>query len=329
MMSGHFPIPLLLAALAVASPGWTDEAATGAPFLNLPVSVRQAGMGNLAVGGNDIMRSWSNPSLLAGQYMELEAALNGSAMYGAGSLTMGGGFGWRFMPECAVGLITTMVSTGFDEIDVNGNKTGEDAGQSSVATGAVLAGGFELAKAGLLVKFISESDPQGQTESFSGMGVDLGVSVRFRSLSAGASVRNAAGGISQAGGNEDGELQLPVERRVGVAAILEPWPVKAGVELVSRDDYYGEDWGGGVEWRITDSFGLRTGGTGLGYGYPVRMTFGLSAIFRKIGIDIASTTHPLGLTHMLSLTCSFGRVATERAGAEPPPAESVSPSTDE
>jgi len=299
----------LITAAAVAS-GLYAENDAGAIFLNNPLSIRQVGMGNLSMAGTDMLRAWSNPAVLADQERLFELSMNGSSAFDGIESSFAGGAGLRFMPEMAVGLMVSSMSVGFPEIDRDGNRTRKDVGQDSMAVGMVVAGAFEMVRGGLGIKYVSESDPQGRTGAFSGVAIDVGVSAQLSVLRAGASIRNL-GDLKQA--NAEGKVKLPMEERVGLAADLKPWPLKAGFEYVARSEYYRDDWGAGLEWTIKEGFGLRIGTTGLGYGYPPRYTAGFSAGYKYFGLDYSIATHPLGLTHQFNISVALGRKATEKA----------------
>ena len=63
----------------------------GAAGLTPPLSVRQMGMGHVSFGGQDMLRAWTNPALLADQATQGEAAVSGASMFGGLQTT--GGFG--------------------------------------------------------------------------------------------------------------------------------------------------------------------------------------------------------------------------------------------
>ena len=286
-------------------------------FLNNSLSVRQMGMGDISIAGSDVLRAWSNPSVLADQAKEYEFGLNGSSMMDGIESSMGGGFGWRFSPDLAVGLMLSSLSLSFPETSYIGDKTGKDVGQNSMAAGLVLAGTAEMVRGGITVKYISETDPQNRTGAITGAGIDLGVSAALSSLRIGGSIRNL-GSVAQANGTD--EIELPMEERLGAVVALNPWPFTAGFEYVRRNGFYKEDFGVGLEWSVRENFALRVGATGVGDAYPPRVTSGLSIAYKSLRVDYAFVTHPLGSTNLFGITLGLGRNATDKAEYTPSPA---------
>lgn len=63
---GH--VLLLLMSVVFLAAKVKAGAPLGAAILKLPLSVRQMGMGSVTLGGEDVLRAWSNPALLASPF---------------------------------------------------------------------------------------------------------------------------------------------------------------------------------------------------------------------------------------------------------------------
>ena len=74
-------VAVVVACLGTDAQAVSEEASFTGALLNVPLSVRQMGMGNVSVGGTDLMRAWSNPAMVAGQPGGGELALNGGALF--------------------------------------------------------------------------------------------------------------------------------------------------------------------------------------------------------------------------------------------------------
>ena len=75
--------------MVFVSSAFTDERVDMA-VLAILMSVCLQGMGNVGLGGDDSMKAWSNPALMADQGTQGEVALNGASMFG-GEQVAGGG----------------------------------------------------------------------------------------------------------------------------------------------------------------------------------------------------------------------------------------------
>jgi len=83
---------VLAAGLVLLEGGLRAESGVGAAVLAMPLSVRQMGMGNVTMGGRDMLRAWTNPAVLADQETTGEASVNGASMFQGQQKT--GGLGW-------------------------------------------------------------------------------------------------------------------------------------------------------------------------------------------------------------------------------------------
>lgn len=292
-------------ALAVGLAVRTVDAATkaGAPFLNSPLSVRQAGMGGVSVGGDDILRVWSNPSLLAAQRPRAVIGLNGSSLFDGVQQTFGAGLGWRMAPRLAVGGLVSAYTVGFQELDESG-APGEDVTERSVAGGIVAASRWRWLTGGATIKYVSEAGGEMEAQGPSGFACDVGMSSGWRGWTMAAAVRNLGAPLRSSGM----AVSLPSEQRLGFARGFSSGKLLAAVEYVnSRTGASGA--GAGVELRSVGPTAVRIGASGLG-GQIVRFSCGLSVVFHGVGIDYALVTHPMGFTHRFSVMLGWGAVET-------------------
>ncbi|MEK7475113.1 MAG: CsgG/HfaB family protein [Candidatus Coatesbacteria bacterium] len=289
-----------LAALVMA-PSVALSAATGAGFLNVPLSAQQVGMGEVSVGGGDVSRAWSNPSLLSAQSTRGEIGLSGGSYFDGGHSGMGACAGWLLGSRWSVGLGFSSESVSFSEVDAFGDPVGTSVAQSQmaiVAMGAVRTGPASI---GIAVKSISDTTAK---NSASAVGADAGVSVELDGFLAGAAVRNLGAGLRTATAGAEGGESLPMEVRGGVAYRIAPMGLLAGVEYATADTV--GRIGLGAEWWINKMFAVRAGVAGLGAVNGQRITAGLSARLAGIGVDYAAATHVLGLTHQVGVSYGFG-----------------------
>jgi len=281
------------------------DGAAGAAILNVPLSVRQAGMGGVSAGGTDLLRAWSNPALLAGQATRGEAALGGASMFGGQQQTLGAGVGWMLTPSWTLGAVVMSYSSGFDELNESGSPAGSRIARSVQSGGVVAAVRVGPAAVGLGVRGVADA-LAGNTATTGA--ADAGVSAGYAGFTAAAAIRNVGAGLRAAGEAGPGGDSLPREIRAGASYRFAPMRVAGGIEIASAT---GRDAqvGAGAEWWPAAALGLRAGAGVTGPG--IQFSAGLSAVFMGYALDYAFTAHALGATHRASLTYAFGPTAPE------------------
>jgi hypothetical protein len=301
------------------------EQLVGALPINKPLSVRQMGMGDVSVGGGDVLRSWSNPAMLSranlyddGNILEI-AGTAGEAYANLFSTVGGGGIGYRINRNLAVGALMSAFVKNLSGVDANGNTTYRNVGQDVYAGGLVVSYNQGYCGFGLNVKGVSETiDMERKTTA----SVDAGAMVTLLAtqrtsdqqflggLIVGIALRNITGILQKDSVNSIGEI-LPMEIRGSVACPLAMINTTLGVEYIKRrqDDKYICT---GLEWRPFPIISIRAGVTGIGNDLEnVGYTGGLSLIMKKVGkiklyMDYAAVTHPVGLTHMVCIGGEWG-----------------------
>ncbi|MEK7476232.1 MAG: hypothetical protein AAB152_11455 [Candidatus Coatesbacteria bacterium] len=265
----------------------------------MPLSVRQMGMGNVSCGGGDILRAWSNPSLISDQAQRGEVALHGASRFEKRESTFGFGAGWGIPSGWHVAAVLSSYSLTVAETDVAGQRTGSNLDRSLMAAGLAAAGSFGSVDAGIMAKGLSDNvqgDRAGSTA------VDLGASTLWRDLSVAVAWRNIGTRLRRTPESE-GDV-LPTEVRLGAVYHCKPWRFSGGVEYAQTIGLVSHV-GIGVEWWPVLPFGLRCG-TANFWDAAAQMTAGLSALYRRIGLDYAFVAHPIGPTHVVSLSYAFG-----------------------
>lgn len=277
----------------------------GATTLRFPLSVQQMAMGSVSLGGNDVLRAWTNPAILAHQETQGQAALTGGALFGGLQKTGGLGAGWKLKDNLTVGGLLSYHTISVSELDLFGDPVGGDLGQSTIAAGITGAYQRDWLALGTTLKYVSESI---DGDSASSVATDLGAIVSWQDFSVGISGRN----LGQALRDESGVQEtLPVEARIGVGySILADNPLTGafamGIDYVMPKDQDPQASLGWAWWPGQRHVGLRLGVTGLGAREVLQMTGGLSIIYQGIGIDYALGTHPLGTTNRVNLSYAFG-----------------------
>lgn len=287
-------------------------ATAGARTIAMPLSVRQMGMGDVSLGGIDVLRAWSNPALLGRQRSRGEAAINGSSLFGAEATRIGLGLGFVINQTWALGLLASTYGVDFAQLDSLGTVTGQNLSQRSTSAGLAVSGRFGMLAAGVTGKFISDS--VGGVAA-SGAAGDVGLAFSpVPGLTAGVSYRNIGGAIGTpvAGLSADA---MPSELRAGVAYLISEARVTLGAEYVSPVDAPARI-GLGMEWWPAPVVGLRGGVAGVS---PVQrqLTFGVSVAYGNIGVDYGVGAHPLGPTHRVSLAYRFGGGGSGEGETEP------------
>lgn len=106
--------------------------------------------------------------------------------------------------------------------------------------------------------------------------------------------------------------KLSAEMRAGVAYRYEPYRLTGAIEFAQVDKPEGS-LGMGVEWWASDNIALRVGTFGIQTSRSKQATLGLTALFSRIGLDLAVATHPLGPTTRAGITYAL------KPGAEAEP----------
>lgn len=286
-----------------------------ATAITLPLSVRQMGMGNVSVGGNDTLRAWANPSLLADQVTTVEVAVNAASMFG--EQTAGGlGLGWKPRNNIGVGILVSYNTIGAKEIDIYGDEVAGELSHDTTAVGIVGAYRIGIVRVGLGIKSVSEKLV---TESASAIAADIGASATFETgggvAGVGVAMRNIGQDMYESAGTGI-TAALPTEFRAGVSYRLLSPNLGAGIEYV-MPSALDPSLGLGVEWWPAGFLAVRAGVYGLGGDDDPRITFGLSGIYRGISIDYGAGTHVLGLTNRVSLSYAFGGQPAAASSAAP------------
>jgi len=292
---------------------------TGAQFLNSPLSVREAGMGQVSMGSSDILRAWSNPALLADQDTRGTVGMSGGSLFGGDLTGIGVGAGWLASPSWAVGAAGMSFNSSFAEVNGDGDETGTSVNQGVMAAGLGAAWRGSWLKAGVLAKVVSDDLAGDRATAVAG---DAGVVGRWGEASVGIAGRNLGSALREAQSGMEAQ-SLPSELRFAVSYRLRAWHVLMGAEYASELSAGGR-LGCGVEWWPVRLFAVRTGAQRNRAG-QVQMTAGLSAGYQRLSIDYAAVTHTLGLNHRMSVSYGFGKTAEELAASWPKPEQGRSP----
>ncbi|MEK7474658.1 MAG: hypothetical protein AAB152_03390 [Candidatus Coatesbacteria bacterium] len=277
------------------------EVTTGAAFLNLPLSVRQTGMGGVAPGGQDVMRAWSNPAMLAGQRTRGELAIDGASMFGGHESTLAAGAGWVPISPWTIGIFACAYTASLPEVNGAGDRLDTSLDRSLTAGG--IAGAFQSGRvrAGMLLKGMTD---QVLADRASTVAIDVGWVAALGPFELGAAARNLGLSLDRATGAYAGGVELPVEARGGLAWREPDWHLTVVAEFVQIRGRRART-AAGAEWMTLDRFALRTGFEDA-EDITGRFTLGLSASFSDFGLDYAMAAHPIGPSHRLSLTYAFG-----------------------
>jgi len=296
-------IPVLFALLtAQAQAG--DR--VGLPSLVIPISVRQMGMGEVGMGGSDILRSWANPALLADQQTVGEAAVGGQSLFAGDQSGVDLGLGWKPKYWLATGLLVSYNSLSVPEVGTAGAATSKTFGQSTYSAGLLGAISTAWMNAGIAVKMVGESV---DSVSAGGIALDAGVTAGPPICKVGVSARNLGPSVWKSGGADPVEESLPFEIRAGAATRI--WKIGAGAEYAMPTGRKGNLMAG-LEYWVIDLLALRAGVAGVGDTGGTRVTAGLTGLFRGIGLDYAMGTHELGLSHRIAVSYAFGGVPPAR-----------------
>ena len=266
-------------------------------FLNQPISVRQAGMGNVSAAAGDPLRAWSNPAMLATQPTRGALGMSGAALFGGGETAWGMGLGYLVRPGLALGFLTSSISVRMDEVNATGDPTGVNLDRFGAALGPLVAVQWGWLGLGATAKYVFVSQAT-YGDYDPGLCGDVGATVRLGPSRIVAAARN----IGLAG--------LP-EYRAGAACTLERIGLTIGVEYVQPEARRSQP-GLGAEWCAAQVLALRAGLADLNE-VTQSLTLGLSAVYRSIGVDYAFGMHSLGMNHRVSLSWSFGSPTAELA----------------
>jgi len=310
-MNRRWPIPvvgLVLAGLVASA----SRGTTGAAFLDLPLSVRQAGMGDVGIGGHDVMRAWSNPASLADQTARGEAAINGASLFGGDEQNLGLGVGWRVAPAWTVGALVSSFGASLPEIDANGDRTGRSLDRSLVSGGVMGAGQEGPLRLGLLVRFVRDTV---LGDVASPVAADLGAALAFGPLETGVALRNLGGNLQSAGLAYREGVALPLQTRVGAGWRFADWHLSAGAEAVFPTALTGTV-GAGLEWWPVKFLAVRAGVSDVAD--PAgRMAAGLSVEWTGVVLDYAFAAHAIGPSQRMSLSYLFGGLPGSPAPGHP------------
>jgi len=293
---------LVLAALLPLGP--VQAAGTGAAMLALPVSVRQAGMGGVAVGGRDPGAAWTNPALLSSQAARSELAFGGGSLFAGdqSALSMAGSY--RASERLVAGAVVASYGASAAEVDANGAATGATLDRRLTAAG--LAGAVPLGRVrlGVLAKVVNDAIAG---DAATAVAFDAGATVALEPLTAGISYRNLGPSLRADSAATPGGVALPGEVRGHVAFAWAGPRLVAAVEGVLPT---GSDAriAGGLEWQAARALALRAGADDLANAGE-RMALGLTLTFGVCDIDYALVMHPAGTAQRASIAYAWGRPA--------------------
>jgi hypothetical protein len=261
-------------------------------------------MGQTSLGGNDILRAWSNPAMLSLMRSSGEATINCGRLFDGDQLSGGAGFGWRLAPDVAMGGLLAYHAIGTAEIDEFGSTSGRDLRQEVVSGGAVAAVRLGPLRLGAALKGVSETL---LSRSSSTGAADLGCVLAWKGVNAGIAGRNLGPALNGSNPDYFGET-LPAELRIGASFTA----VTNGLTAAADYSWVRERSGTasfGMECRPASSIALRIGVTGIGPGFEPSITLGFSGTDSRMGLDYAYANHPAGSTHQAGLSFSFGSSA--------------------
>jgi TolB-like protein len=276
-------------------------------------------MGQVSVGGRDVLRAWSNPALLGNSGLRGAVAINGAQAFGGDQAILGAGGRWILTPKWAIGGIFSSWSNSFREVNSLGDETSTELTRQIVEGGIATALQLGWLRTGVALKGIGDNLDGSKETSYGG---DVGLMTAFGGLTLGLAGLNLASYSTDAGAMRF-LAKDKFALRAGGAFNYQPWRMTLGAEYSAEHDRKGRT-GVGIEWWPASCFGTRAGMSALG-DRGGSVSFGFSAIFQRIGIDYAISTHVLGLSHRVSLAYAFGGVTQELAVAPAP----VVPSSEE
>lgn len=305
-------LPLLAGiCLALSITESRAENRLAAAILKLPISVRQVGMGDLSLGKDDVLRTWSNPAVLAAQETKGAVAIGGASQFGGENRIMGLAAGWRADSRLAIGALASLYGVSIPEIDAYGDAVGSTFERSTFVGGLVAAARpIEWLCVGATGKAVADSIDQDRENV---VALDAGIAGFFESVSVGAALRNIGKEIYPVGDTGAAASSLPKEFRIAAAYRHKPYMATVGVEYV-RSTGVEDRVAAGIEWWPGKILAIRAGMAAIS-GNQKGISAGLSTIYRVVGLDYAFSAHPLGATHRASLSYAFDRPAAGKLAA--------------
>lgn len=316
---------LLLPALAHGFDPLDQADAAGALQMTIPLSTRSLGMGGVTLGGSDVLRSWSNPALLAGLASEGEVAIQGGAQF-INQTAFGLGGAWRLDPRWVLGATFGGYAMSFDEVDALG-VAGDTISAAELGFG--VSGAFQVngwLATGLTLRALRESLlNSGSTAP----AADLGATGTWGPFGTTLAVRNVGTALAKAEAetastSASAAETTPGEFRIGAAYDFAAWHLKTAAEFggMFAPNGTGGQIALGAEWWPAPRLALRAGG-GI-YGGATGGSFGLTGLWRQMGLDYAFTYMGAGAAHRVALSYAFGEPGAVRETAvvsEPEPAK--------
>lgn len=276
----------------------------GASALNLPLSVAQAAMGDTGLGGDDLLRAWVNPAVLAQQEGIGKVALAGGSLFGGLQTTSGGGVAYRIGENLTAGAMVSLYSIGMEEVNESGDPTGSEIKQSTMGLGICLALNMGWLAGGGTVRYVSESVDQDEASTATG---DLGILAKWGGVAVAFAARNLGGVLR----NESGFREiLAMETRVAfsytlIAARESGGRISGVFEGVfprgqGAQSGFGWEW-----WPGQDNLAIRAGITGIGAQESLRMTGGIALAYGPLLVEYALATHAIGNASRASICYAF------------------------
>lgn len=282
----------LVAAWAVAAGARADTTAAGLEFARLPLSVREQTAG--AYGSYDVLKTSSNPALLAWQPREWEVGVGNQFLFAGEESLWGAAAGWAGKAGSAGSYAAGVVASGLSSqpltvLDVFGNPTGSAVTSTALRVGAVAAYQWEALGVGLGVGHASESfsgipgaavtGPQATT-------IDVGGAVHLGSLDLGAAYQGRGGDApAQLTAGAALKVEGPVHGAIGGDLAL---PLGGGAAKPFAT--------AGVTWNALSLLDVRLGAqvpTGVAGAGGTSARLGLTAFWRDFALDYAFAL-PLG-----------------------------------
>jgi len=305
-MPGEAVLALLLACAGPAA------AATG-DYVNMPLSVRQAGMGSVVAGPGDVLGAWSNPAVLGFQEAPVALSAGGASLSAGDATAMGAAASAMIMPGVALaGLLS-----GFNAKEPKAGEPGDSFGPRVWSGGLAFAfrAGDPLS-AGVTVKSVSDRNAAGPVSTGAW---DAGLEASFDGFRGGIAIRNMGSPVLSGSGPFPGRDRLAGETHLDAAYAYRT--LVAGIAF-SKLDGADPRVGAGAEWWPVAAVGVRAGVSGSSG--TTEVAAGLSAVFHGAGLDYAFGNNPAGNSHRLALSYLFGGAPVTPAPARKP-AEPVAP----
>ena len=313
-MRKGFSLPVLVSCILSGIAFGQDR--VGRALLSQAMSVRQAGMGEVSVGGDDVLRGWVNPAILAMQDSKWELAAGGTSLFGE-QTGLGLGVGFALNPSWTFGGYLASSGIEGDVINVIGEKTGEKISHSSMAGGVAASRKYKYFTLGGMLGGVSESVAK---DSGSTICIGLGATASYREFGLGVSFRNKGLTTYMKAGKEGSQvpIELPTELRVGASYLYSTIGLSFGAEYVSVLSM-DSTIGAGCEWWYHRILALRTGlmknladTTGA-----INLSVGLSVLYRELALDYALSTHEIGLSNRVAISYAFGSKRADLAKEAP------------